>query len=358
MSHYDGQLRHNGQYHPMKLIWLCHPVRKAVGGVKVIYRQAELVHQMLAPLGHASVVMHPNTLSFKAKWFESSVAVERRFFGWRWAGKPSLSRIDGLFDPQVHRVVLPELWARKYGDQLARMGVPYAIYVQNGYYIAKGDPAVLDAAYAGATCILTISDDASRCVAMAFPGTEDRILRVHSSVDAQRFNAQSVKENLITYMPRKLADHSSKVLFFLRKHLPAHWRIQPIDNLTEAGVAEVLQRSKVFMSFSHFEGWGLPPLEAALSGNQVIGYTGQGGQEYWLPEIFEAIESGNVVGFAQSVLRKIEQLDAMAEFPIHVEAIQTLAKLYSSAQERSDMQTFIGRMGLNKPVIRGRSFIQ
>lgn len=330
----------------MKLIWLCHPIKKAVGGVKVIYRQAELVDALLNSLGHQSVVMHPNTLSFRVKWFDSVVAVEHQFFKWRWVGKPSLSRIDGCFDPEQHMVVLPELWARKYGDQLAQMGVPYAIYVQNGYYISKGDPSVLNAAYAGAKCILTISDDASRCVAMAFPCTEGRILRVHYSVDSARFNPHQAKENLITYMPRKLADHSSKVLFFLRNHLPGHWRIQPIDGLNEVGVADLLQRSKIFMSFSHFEGCPLPPLEAALSGNQVIGYTGQGAQEYWVAEIFEGIESGNVVGFAQSVLRKIEQLDAMPCFPIEVQAIDTLSKRYSPTQERADMQAFIQLMGL------------
>lgn len=330
----------------MKLIWLCHPIKKAVGGVKVIYRQAELVDALLNSLGHQSVVMHPNTLSFRVKWFDSVVAVEHQFFKWRWVGKPSLSRIDGCFDPEQHMVVLPELWARKYGDQLAQMGVPYAIYVQNGYYISKGDPSVLNAAYAGAKCILTISDDASRCVAMAFPCTQGRILRVHYSVDAARFNPHQAKENLITYMPRKLADHSSKVLFFLRNHLPAHWRIQPIDGLNEVGVADLLQRSKIFMSFSHFEGCPLPPLEAALSGNQVIGYTGQGAQEYWMPEIFETIESGNVVGFAQSVLRKVKKLDAMPRFPIEVQVIDTLSKRYSCTQERADMQFFIQLMGL------------
>jgi hypothetical protein len=262
-------------------------------------------------------------------------------------GKPSLSRIDGCFDPVQHMVVVPELWARKYGDQLARMGVPYAIYVQNGYYISKGDASVLNVAYAGARCILTISDDASRCVAMAFPGTESRILRVHYSVDAARFNPHQTKENLITYMPRKLADHSSKVLFFLRNHLPGHWRIQPIDGLNEEGVAGLLQRSKIFMSFSHFEGCPLPPLEAALSGNQVIGYTGQGAQEYWLPEVFEAVESGNVVGFAQSVLSKVKQLDALPRFPIESATIGALTKPYSPTQERADMQAFIQVMGLN-----------
>ena len=330
----------------MKLIWLCHPIKKAVGGVKVIYRQAELVDALLKPLGHQSVVMHPNTWSFRVKWFESSVSVEHQFFKWRWVGKPSLSRIDGCFDPDQHLVVLPELWARKYGDQLFRMGVPYAIYVQNGYYISKGDPTVLNEAYAGARCILSVSEDTTRCVALAFPGTEHKILRVHAAVDSQRFNPHQAKENLITYMPRKLGDHSSKVLFFLRHHLPAHWRVQAIDGLNEAGVAELLQRSKIFMSFSHFEGFGLPPLEAALCGNQVIGYTGQGAQEYWLPEVFESVESGNVVGFAQSVLHKVKQLDGSLGVPMQSAAINRLASTYSAAQEQADMQAFIQRMGL------------
>lgn len=330
----------------MELVYLCHPIKKAVGGVKVIYRQAELVDQLLRERGHSAAVMHPNTWTFRVRWFESKVPVKRGFFKWRWAGKPSRSRIDGCFDPQRHMVVLPELWVRKYGDQLARMKVPFAIFVQNGYYISKGRAEILNEAYQGARCILTISDDASRCVAMAFPGTESKIWRVHYSVDASCFNPRQPKENLITYMPRKLADHSSKVLFFLRNHLPSHWRLVPIDGLNEVGVAKLLQRSKIFMSFSHFEGCPLPPLEAALSGNQVIGYTGQGAKEYWIPEIFDVVESGDVVRFAQKVLDKVEVLDAMDHFPIFDEAIEKLSKTYSAAQERQDMNAFIQLMGL------------
>lgn len=330
----------------MELVYLCHPIKKAVGGVKVIYRQAELVNQLLHTRGHSAAVMHPNTWTFRVRWFESQVPVKRGFFKWRWIGKPSCSRIDGCFDSQRHMVVLPELWARKYGDQLARMNVSFAIYVQNGYYISKGRSEVLNEAYQKARCILTISDDASRCVAMAFPGTESRILRVHYSVDASRFNPRQPKENLITYMPRKLADHSSKVLFFLRNHLPSHWRVVPIDGLNETGVADLLQRSKIFMSFSHFEGCPLPPLEAALSGNQVIGYTGQGAKEYWVPEIFEEVESGDVVTFAQRVLDRVQALDAMSHFPIHAQVIEKLSLTYSAEQERRDMKAFIDLMGL------------
>jgi hypothetical protein len=87
-------------------------------------------------------------------------------------------------------------------------------------------------------------------------------------------------------------------------------------------------------------------LEAALCGNQVIGYTGQGAQEYWLPEVIESVESGNVVAFAQSVLNKVKQLDGSPAAPMQSAAINRLASTYSAAQERADMQAFIQRMGL------------
>lgn len=330
----------------MELIYLCHPIKKAIGGVKVIYRQAALVNQLLSERGSSAVVMHPNTLFFRVNWFDTNVFIKRGFFKWRWMGKPSLSKIDGFFNPQTQAVVIPELWARKYGDQLAELGVTYAIFVQNGYYISKGDPKILDRAYQGARCVLTISEDASRCVALAFPGTESRILRMHYSVDTTRFRPDRHKENIITYMPRKLADHSAKVMFFLRHHLPAHWKVVPISGLNEDGVANLLQKSKIFLSFSHFEGCPLPPLEAALSGNQVIGYTGQGAKEYWMSEMFEEIESGNVAHFAERVIAKIAELDALDSFPIHVQAIERLTRTYSEAQERQDLLKLIERMGI------------
>ena len=38
----------------------------------------------------------------------------------------------------------------------------------------------------------------------------------------------------------------------------------------------------------------MPPLEAAIAGNKVIGYTGGGGKEYWNKPIFEEIQSGDI----------------------------------------------------------------
>lgn len=332
----------------MELIYFCPAVNKPVGGIKVIYRQAEIVQEILRQNGVSVSIMHPNTWFFKIKWFESKVPIRRGFFKWQWSdSKPSCSRISDIFDSNNHMIILPELWARKYGHQLADMGVPYAIFVQNGYYISKGDPNILNKAYYSARCIMTISEDATQCVAMAFPGCESKILRVRCAVDGTKFLNDELKENIITYMPRKLADHSSKVNFFLRNHLPAHWKIIPIQGLSEDGVAKLLKRSKIFMSFSHFEGLGLPPIEAALAGNQVIGYTGQGGKEYWMPEIFSEVNSGDVMGFAKQVLSKVSELDKLEEFPFHTEVIKKLSEIYSFEHQIMDMKRFIELMFIN-----------
>jgi hypothetical protein len=63
--------------------------------------------------------------------------------------------------------------------------------------------------------------------------------------------------------------------------------------------------------------------------------------------VFEAVETGDVVGYAQRVLDKVNHLDGLSEFPVHAETIDRLASTYSSDQERFDMKLLINRMGLN-----------
>lgn len=327
----------------MNIVFLCPAVRKPVGGVKVIYQQVALLNELL-PSGSVAQILHPNTFSFRDKWFDNGAPQRRAFFKPRWVKKLSFSSIAGVFDATQDCVVIPEVWVRKYGTQLLDAGIPYAIYVQNGYFMSKGEREDLNRAYAGARCVLTISDDASQCVAMAFPQAKTKVMRVHYSVKSDVFSPDASKENLITYMPRKLSDHSQKVLFFLHNHLPKHWRVQAIHGLNESGVAQLLSKSKVFLSFSHFEGCPLPPLEAALSGNKVVGYTGQGAREYWHPDIFTAVESGNVVEMAQRVVELIALWDTNDQREHMMPVIKALSNTYSRAQEREDMLAFLDCM--------------
>ena len=63
-----------------------------------------------------------------------------------------------------------------------------------------------------------------------------------------------------------------------------------------------MKKSKIFLSFSSLEGVGLPPIEAALAFNHVVGYTGEGGNEFWKGPLFNKINSGDINNF---VLRTI-----------------------------------------------------
>ena len=111
-------------------------------------------------------------------------------------------------------------------------------------------------------------------------------------------------------MPRKNAYHAQILLHLLRNSLPKPWKVGPIDNLSETGVANILSKSRIFLSFSLLEGLAIPPLEASLCGNFVIGYTGEGCKEYWSEPNFSEVYSGDFLTFARKVLDRINFIDA------------------------------------------------
>ena len=46
----------------------------------------------------------------------------------------------------------------------------------------------------------------------------------------------------------------------------------------------------------------MPPVEAALAGNHVIGYTGEGGNEYWQKPLFTKVNSGEINKFVLNII--------------------------------------------------------
>lgn len=301
------------------IVFLCPSNDIPLGGVKVIYNQSALITSMKGLV--KSSVLHPLNTEFCCSWFEHHATIKH----------------DLEFSKVLDFVIIPEFWAVPHARLLHNIGVRYGIYVQNGYVISRNPGEELDAAYNNATFILAISNDTEECIKMAYPECAGRVHRVHYSVKSEKFTAQANKENIICYMPRKLQRHSQLVTFFLNKMIPPHWRIESIDGLDENGVAAILGRSRIFLSFSEFEGCPLPPVEAALSGCQVIGYTGEGAKEYWDSEIFTEINSGDIKAFVKAVLKKIVEIDNST--PIrHIPAITKLAARYSSQVELADMQ--------------------
>ncbi len=301
------------------IVFLSPSLNKPSGGVKVIYNQAALINSQQGQL--TSSILHPLNPDFNCTWFKHNAPFKRNL----------------EFDPQSDFVMIPEFWAIPHARLLYNIGVQYGIYVQNGYEILHNAGEELEAAYRNAALILAISDDTAECIKLGYPDCASKVHRVHYSVNPDKFNANSNKENIICYMPRKLQKHSQMVTHFLNKRIPAHWRIESIDWLDEDGVAAVLGKSKIFLSFSVFEGCPLPPVEAALSGCQVVGYTGEGAKEYWDTEIFTEIYTGDLRAFVSAVLNKIDEIEN-APMIMHKAAIQNLANRYSAQVELADMQ--------------------
>ena len=106
-----------------------------------------------------------------------------------------------------------------------------------------------------------------------------------------------------------------------------------------------MQKSKIFLSFSELEGFGLPPVEAVLCGNSVIGYTGEAGKEYWEPPIFDEVFSGDLRTFANKVINKVKDFDKNNYvFDKFKPYVNKLAEKYSVEKEQKSLKSLIEKI--------------
>lgn len=308
----------------MRVVYVCtSPSPRAhAGGVKVIYDHCSALNEM----GVDAAILHERR-GYVYPWTEHTV--------------PTIACAD--LRPTDH-LVLPEIKAAARARMLVEAGVRYSIFVQNGYYLSECGRRLCDAdthfAYSNATAILSISSDTTKLIELHYPELAGRIVNMRCSIDTRLFATANDKRNLITYMPRKNGRHAAAVAFALKRRLPAGWDLQTIDGMSEREVASALQRSRIFMSFSDLEGLGLPPIEAALCGNYVIGYHGGGGREYWHTPNFHAVEAGDIGGFVQRVVERVEKIDRIE--PDAIAALQpgidALRARYSLESERASLR--------------------
>jgi hypothetical protein len=303
----------------INFIYLLPAHKNPSGGSKTIYQHSELINKLNIN-GISSQVLHLKKKktgkilqSLKKNIFKSPSKNYGWYFNEMKAAKffiPSNSWIENKillknnvnFDPKKDFVIIPEIWAHFASQFFIRNKIKYAIFTQGVYAMNSfHEHNKLSESYNKAELILTISDDTSKCIKLIYPKCKDKIFKINVFVDNKKFN-NIKKKNLITFMPRKLNDHCHILSLFLFKKLPKKWRIQSLNNLNEKDLFLKLSASKIFLSFSYLEGFGLPPLEAALAGNKVIGYTGEGGKEYWKKPIFEEIKSGEIKKFYEKII--------------------------------------------------------
>jgi len=301
------------------IIYLCNSEKGPSGGAKIIYHHSEIINSFNNFTSEVLHIKKKKTSKWKTSIRKKLDIKSNNETGWQldqieacknfkynWFENDVVVKNDFNFQENTDFVILPEIFAHLAEDLLIKNRINYAIFVQNGYTISStNNEKKLNKAYNKASFILSYSEDVNQCIKLLFPHLEKKIIKIKCSVNSKKFNLNQKKINLITYMSRKLPQHSKHVLFFLKKKLPKNWIIKNLNNLNEKKVFNNLCKSKIFLSFANLESLGLPPIEAAIAGNYVIGYTGEGGKEYWKKPIFTKIYSGDIKNFVTTILKKV-----------------------------------------------------
>ncbi|MDC0565703.1 glycosyltransferase [Candidatus Pelagibacter sp.] len=307
----------------VNIIYLLPEMKGASGGAKVIYNHSLILNYIHKNVSSKIVHLKKSflyklqlSLAKKVKFFDNiysgwdgkRMKISKKFKPKKdWYKNKVFNSHNLNFDKNKDFIIIPEIWAHFATDlKFAEKGINYAIFVQGFYHMNSTNNFInLKKSYEGAKLIITTSKYSLSYLNNMFPNLKKKIFKVNLSVDSNKFKIMK-KSNLITYMPRKLPDHSNLLLFYLKNLLPKNWEILPLINLPEKKIIKSLSISKIFLSFSNFEGLGIPPIEAALSGNKVIGYVGGGGTEYWKKPIFIKVENGEIEDFAKKIIDNIK----------------------------------------------------
>ena len=303
----------------INIIYLLPELKGATGGAKVIYKHSSILNKLNKNLS-SSVIHLKKKFSYK---LETSLSKRIKYFdtqegGWNakqmkisesflpdknWFNKKINLGKNLNFNKKTDFIIIPEIWSHFAEDlNLFKRKIKYAIFVQGFYHMnSTTNYSKLKKSYENAEIIITNSEYSLSYLKDLFPKQINKIIKIDFSLDCKKFKIQK-KLNLITYMPRKLPDHSNLLKFYLRGLLPKGWKIVPLQNISQAQLVNTLSKSKIFLSFSNLEGIGLPPIEAALSGNKVIGYVGGGGSEFWKKPLFTKVENGEIRDFGKKTL--------------------------------------------------------
>jgi len=289
-------------------------VRKPVGGVNVLIRIAE----RLAARGADVRLLHA-TPGYRYEFWDTDLpvchdpALRAAFWRHESNSRNPLKRLlpkgvsvsNGHTDSSLRVtpgpgdvVVMPEYTYPEITPVYPEARRVLAVQDSFGFFRAiRRDPELRH--LHAAKMIFTTSETSRAAVATVHDGPAGKIV-LPVGFAGLDFGVQ--KDARIAYMPRKRPDEVAAVVTILRQAPElADYTFTEIDRVSHSELAEILNRSRFFLSFSQEEGFGLPPAEAMRAGCIVIGYTGVGGAEYFTAETGIVVPDSDIVCFISAV---------------------------------------------------------
>ncbi|MFK0331998.1 glycosyltransferase [Rhizobium sp. NPDC090275] len=256
--------------------------REAAGGLRVIYRHVDILNAA----GIDAAVLHQRR-GFRCSWFENDTRIAN-------VADTTVLKGDLLVIPEVCVSVLDNV----------PPGIARVIFNQNSHLTWRGTDLSVARHYrpsADLKAVVTVSEHDREALSYTFG--QGSVRRVHVSIDDRLFHVpEGPRDNRIAYMPRRMAQDAHRVLQILKERgVLDGWTVVPLHNLTQSEVAAQLRTTKIYLAFTHQEGFGLPPAEAMACGNYVIGQHGFGGREFFRPEFSKPVEAADVFGFARAL---------------------------------------------------------
>lgn len=331
------------------------------GGAKVIYHHSNLINQIKDDEINSYILHYKKKRT--SKYLESAKKIfvkTKKTFGYnfkdfkiiqnflpnnKWINTKIKNKNELVFNSKNDFLIFPEIVAHFAKDICLKKNIKYAVLIQGVYHMYQiNDLKKLSKIYEQAEFLITTSYNTKNSIIKIFPKLKKKIFKLSLSIDPNKFKP-ATKKNIITCIPRKLEEDFRLLNFFLYKRIPKPWKIIPLQNISNKVLVRKLNQSKIFLSFSNLEGLGLPPLEAAISGNKVIGYTGEGGKEYFKKPLFEKVMKSDLLDFSNKIIKNIKNMNNNWHLKKEILfARKNIIKKYSLNKEIDNLKKIINRI--------------
>lgn len=305
----------------MNLYFFCPENSQPSGGVKQIYRQVDILNNN----GFSAFVVHQNE-NFRCNWFANSTLIAYT------------SQIEIKTDDYL---IVPEILVKNIANIQPK--TKKIIFNQNAYYtFYQFNKHLTDFNcpyyHRDLLGVMVVSEDNKNYLNYVFPDLN--IWQITYGINTNLFNHNCQKKKQIAFMSRKNYQDVLQVInLFKFRNIYHNYNFVDIDSKSEAQVSQIFKESLIFLSFGYPEGFGLPPIEAMACECIVIGYHGNGGQEYFRPEFSYPIQCGDIIGFTKTLESVIQEFETNPEFILAKakKGREYILSKYSPAQEEESI---------------------
>lgn len=187
--------------------------------------------------------------------------------------------------------------------------------------------------YKNSKLIIVNSDYTARGVRKLFDIDSKKIKKYIIGIDSKLFSPAN-KTKDVCYSAYK----NSSIGVFVENYLNLKYpfcSVTKIEHTTRKQFADIVNTHKLFLSLGGPEGFGMPPLEAAIAGCRVIGFDAYAGSEYFLPPTFIKVNQNDHLDFIDKIDYAIDNIDDYSLYD--TEYVDHLKHKYSLENSRKSI---------------------